>query len=208
MLDEICPPLPAAARNIGHFALRQRGTLGGSLALADPAAEFPLMAALLDAEIVARSPAGERRIAAADYFISVFTTALEPAEIVTAVRFRALARGEGWGYRWLARRAGDFAIVHAAATLALDDAGRIARLAMALGGVGATPLRLADLEAANGSRAPAGDWAQDIAAQAAAQVAPESDTHASAAYRKELIAVLLAGALEDALGRTAGQQAA
>lgn len=202
-----CPPFPAAARNIGHYALRERGSIGGSLALADPAAEFPLMAMLLDAEIVVRSSEGERVTPAADFFVSVFTTSLEPGEIVTAVRIREIPEGEGWGFRWLARRSGDYAIVNAAATLSLDDAGRISNSAIALGGVGATPVRLTALEQSAVGASPSGDWSSDIAAEAAASVEPESDKHASSTYRKELIEVLLDRALEDALARATGRAA-
>lgn len=204
-LIRLCPPLPAAARNIGHYALRERGTIGGSLALADPAAEYPLMAMLLDADVVATSSAGERVIPASDFFVSVFTTSLEPEEIVTAVRLRELGQGEGWGFRWLARRSGDYAIVNAATILSLDGAGKIAGAAIALGGVGATPVRLTALEQSVVGRHPTGDWASAIAAEAAASIEPESDKHASSEYRKELIQVLLGRALEDALARATGQ---
>lgn len=208
LLMQACPPLPAAARNIGHYGLRERGTIGGSLALADPAAEFPLMATLLNAEFSVCSATEKRTLLARDFFVSVFTTSLEPGEIVTEVSFRALARGEGWGFRWLARRAGDYAIVNAAATLALDDSGRINRIAMALGGVGATPIRLTGLEEESRGEEATSNWALEIAAQAAAQTEPESDKNGSAEYRKELIEVLLAAALEDALGKAAGERAA
>lgn len=204
-LMRLCPPLPAAARNIGHYALRARGTIGGSLALADPAAEYPLMVTLLGADIVATSGVGERVIPASDFFLSVFTTSLEPGEIVTAVHVRELAQGEGWGFRWLARRSGDYAIVNAAATLSLDGAGNITGASIALGGVGATPVRLSALERSIVGRSPSGDWASDVAAEAAAGIEPESDKHASSVYRKELIEVLLGRALEDALGRATGQ---
>lgn len=208
LLMRVCPPLPRAARNIGHYGLRQRGTMGGSLALADPAAEFPLMAMLLDAEISVSSIAGQRTMPARDFFVSVFTTSLEAGEIVTRARFRALAQGEGWGFRWLARRSGDYAIVNAATTLALNDVGMIDNIAVALGGVGATPVRLRRLEQEWRGKAAEGDWAHEIAAQAAAQTEPESDKHASVAYRKELIEVLLAAALGDALDRAGRRQAA
>jgi len=204
-LIRLCPPLPAAARNIGHYALRERGTIGGSLALADPAAEYPLMTMLLDADVVAASSAGERVIPASDFFVSVFTTSLEPEEIVTAVHLRELGQGEGWGFRWLARRSGDYAIVNAATILSLDGAGKIAGAAIALGGVGATPVRLTALERSVVGRSPTGDWASAIAAEAAASIEPESDKHASSEYRKELIQVLLDRALEDALARATGQ---
>lgn len=204
-LRQFCPPLPAAAHNIGHYALRQRGTMGGSLALADPAAEFPLIAMLLDAEIEASSVSQARRIAASDFFLSVFTTALEPGEIVTAVRFRALSDQEGWGLRWLSRRAGDYAIVNAATILSVDTDGRIDRLALALSGVAATPLRLAGLERRAVGVTPASDWARGIAIEAADSIEPESDRNASAEYRRELVAVLLRHALDDALARARGE---
>lgn len=208
LLMQACPPLPAAARNIGHYALRQRGSFGGSLALADPAAEYPLMAMLLDAEISCRTTTEERSIAARDFFVSVFTTSLEPGEIVTEVSLRSLAYNEGWGFRWLTRRTGDYAIVNAAATLSLNEAGGVDRIAMALGGVGATPLRLTQLEQESRGAAAVGNWAREIASEAAAQTETESDKNASAKYRKELIEVLLAAALDDALLRAAGGKAA
>ncbi|UCH75340.1 MAG: xanthine dehydrogenase family protein subunit M [Rhodospirillales bacterium] len=207
-LAQACPPLPAAACNIGHYALRARGTIGGSLALADPAAEFPLMATLLDAEFVARSGAGERSVPSHEFFVSVFTTALEPEEILTAVRFRTLAQSEGWGFRWFSRRVGDYALVNAAAIVALKDEGRIHRIAMVLGGVGATPVRLTGLEQESvGAEASAG-WVREISSAAAARVEPGGDKHASAEYRRELVELLLAGALEDAIDRCRGRQAA
>jgi carbon-monoxide dehydrogenase medium subunit len=204
-LKRLCPLLPAAARNIGHYALRGRGTIGGSLALADPAAEFPLVAALLDADIVARSRNAERAIPAADFFLSVFTTALEPGEIIIAARFRTIGPKDGWGFRWLARRAGDYAIVNAAATLTLGAGGGIGSIAMVLGGVGATSIRLGQLEQASIGGETGEGWAQDIAVQAAQQIEPESDKHASAEFRRELIEVLLAEALEAALARAKGE---
>ncbi len=207
-LGQTCPPLPAAARNIGHYALRERGTIGGSLALADPAAEFPLMAMLLDAELVARSGAGERSVPSREFFVSVFTTALEPEEILTTVRFRRLVQSEGWGFRWFSRRAGDYALVNAAATLALTEDGRIDRIAMALGGVGATPVRLTGLEQLSDGAKTSDGWVREISSAAAARVEPESDKHASTDYRKELVELLLAGALDDAIGRSGGRQAA
>jgi carbon-monoxide dehydrogenase medium subunit len=201
-----CPILVAAARNIGHYAIRQRGTFGGSLALADPAAEWPLMATLLDAEIEAAARGGRRRVLAAEFFAGVFTTALEPGEMVVAARLRVLSPGEGWGYRWLSRRAGDFALVHAAVTLGLDAGGRIARLSVAIGGVADTPLACAGPAAAEIGRGADAAWTRDFAARLAATFDPPDEPHAPAAYRRELAEVLLTRALGDALqcaGRTA-----
>jgi CO/xanthine dehydrogenase FAD-binding subunit len=196
-----CPILAAAAHNIGHVAIRERGTLGGSLALADPAAELPLMATLLNAELELASSSGTRTVRAREFFITVLTTALEPNEVLTRASFPALGPREGWGLRWLSRRIGDFALVNAAATVSLDTDGRIERLRLALGGTGPTPEALADLEAGQRGAVPDRDWPDAVAAGAAERVEPHSDPHASAAYRRDLVRVLLARALRDALGR-------
>lgn len=202
LLERRCPILPAAARDIGHVAIRERGTLGGSLALADPAAELPLVATLFDAELELASSGGRRTVGARSFFLSVFTTALEPNEVLTRATFPALAPGEGWGFRGLSRRAGDFAMVNAAATAELNGEGsRIERLRLALGGVGTTPIALAGLECAQRRVLPEPKWPEAVAAQAAEQVEPHGDQHASTETRRELVRVLLARALRDALAR-------
>lgn len=202
LLERRCPILPTAAHKIGHFAIRERGTLGGSLALADPAAELPLVATLLDAELELASSNGLRTVRARAFFVSVFTTALEPKEVLTRVTFPALAPGEGWGFRGLSRRAGDFAMVNAAATVELNGEGnRIERVRLALGGVGTTPIALAGLERAQRGVPPEPKWPEVVAARAAEQVEPHADQHASAETRRDLVCVLLARALHDALGR-------
>jgi carbon-monoxide dehydrogenase medium subunit len=199
LVRRLCPILAAAAKRIGHVAIRERGTLGGSLALADPAAELPLIATLLDAELEIASSTATRRVRARSFFIDVLTTALESNEALVCARFPALAQGEGFGLHALSRRAGDFAIVNAAATVRLDG-GRIARLRMALGGVGATPVALASIERAQAGATPDAAWAEAVAEAAAAEVEPHDDPHASADYRRDLVRVLLARALGDALG--------
>lgn len=201
-VQDRCPILAAAAHNIGHVAIRERGTLGGSLALADPAAELPLMAMLLDAELELTSSNGTRTVRAREFFITVLTTALEPNEVLTRAVFPALGPREGWGLRWLSRRVGDFAIVNAAATVVLDPDRRIERLRLALGGTGPTPEALADIEAKQQGALPDQDWPEAVATQAAERVEPHSDPHASAAYRRDLVRVLLARALRDALERS------
>ena len=198
-----CPILGAAARNIGHVAIRERGTLGGSLALADPAAELPLIATLLDAELEIASSTQRRRVRAREFFVAVLTTALEPNEALVCARFPAVAAGEGFGLQALSRRAGDFAIVNAAATARLDG-GRIAKLRMALGGVDATPVALASLERAQAGATPDAAWAEAMAEAAVREVEPHDDPHASADYRRDLVRVLLARALSDALGDALG----
>lgn len=198
LVRRLCPILALAAKSIGHVAIRERGTLGGSLALADPAAELPLIATLLDADLEIASSAGRRHVRAREFFVGVMTTALEPNEVLVAARFPALAEGEGFGLRAVTRRAGDFAIVHAAATVRLEGV-RIAQLRMALGGVGATPMALSALEQAQLGVTPNSEWADGVAEAAVGEVEPHDDPHASADYRRDLVRVLLARALADAL---------
>ena len=199
VVRRLCPIVASAARTIGHVAIRERGTLGGSLALADPAAELPLIATLLDAELEIASSTQRRRLRARSFFVDVLTTALQSNEALICARFPALADCEGFGLHALSRRAGDFAIVNAAATLRLDGTGKIAGLRMALGGVGATPVALALLEEAQVGATPDADWAEAVAEAAAREVEPHDDPHASADYRRDLVRVLLARALGDAL---------
>jgi aerobic carbon-monoxide dehydrogenase medium subunit len=199
LVRRLCPVLTSAARTIGHVAIRERGTLGGSLALADPAAELPLIATLLDAELEIASSGGRRHVSARDFFVGVLTTALEPNEALVCARFPTLAEGEGFGLHALSRRAGDFAIVNAAATVRLDG-GRVAQVRMALGGVGATPVPLAGLEEAQRDAAPDADWAEAVSEAAVREVEPHDDPHASADYRRDLVGVMLARALGDARG--------
>lgn len=201
LVQRVCPILAAAARNIGHYAIRQRGTIGGSLAHADPAAELPLMAVLFDTEIEIGSGAGNRVVMASDFLVSIYTTALKPNEILTQVVFPTLVAGEGWGFRWVSRRVGDFAIVSVAVTVKLDSSGRVERLRLAVGGVDAKPLALGQLADAYVGQGPGSRWVEAIAEEAAGQMQPGSDLHASAEYRRELTQVLLRRALRDALDR-------
>jgi carbon-monoxide dehydrogenase medium subunit len=202
LLRRRCPILAHAAATIGHDAIRERGTVGGSLALADPAAQWPLLAILLEARIDLAASGGRRSLAARDFFVDVFTTAIEAGELVLGASFPALDSGEGWAYRAFCRRHGDFAIVAAAATLRLDAEGRVARLRLALGGVGGTPVVLGELAAAQQGRGPEAAWQREIAAEAAAAIDPPSDPQASTAFRRELTATLTEAALAEALART------
>ena len=201
-LADACPILPAAARHIGHYAIRQRGTIGGSLALADPAAQWPLMAVLLAAEIEVAGSAGRRSIAAADFFQDVFTTALQPNEIVTSIVFPRLTAGEGWGFRSFTRRAGDFAVVAVAATLT-GAAGKVRHVRLAVSGTGPKPLALDRLSAAQAGQTADPAWVDSVARQAVANVDPAGDHQASAEFRRELVVELARQALGDALKRAA-----
>ncbi len=198
-----CPVLAAAARTVGHYAIRQRGTFGGSLAHADPAAQFPLIAVLLDAEIDIASARGPRTVPASAFFVSIFTTALEEDEMVIQVRFPPLLRGEGWGYRQESRRVGDFAMVAVAATLALEPDGRVRGLRLALGGVADRPLALTEEAAELVGDLPDGAWLARLADWAAARLQPAVDPRVPAEYRRELTAVLVRRALGDCVATAA-----
>ena len=191
--------LSDAAACIGHLPIRVRGTLGGSLAHADPAAELPLVALALDASMLLRTAGGERRVTAAQFFLGPFTTALEPDELLTALVVPAAPGGAQAAFAEFAVREGDFALVSVAVVLA-SDAGRISHVRIVLGGVEGTPLRARAAEAVLSGEAPGAAAYAAAAAAAAAECDPGSDQHASAIYRRELVAVLVRRALERAGG--------
>jgi len=198
-----CPVLALAARTIGHYVIRQRGTLGGSLAHADPTAQLPLVAVLLDAEIVVASRRGQRTLRAAEFFISVMTTVLEPDEIVVAVRFPVAAPGEGAAFELFSRRHGDFAIVAVAITASERD-GRFAGLRIALGGIGPVPAVYGDVCRAFVGQAADAAGVRAVAQAVAAAAKPEDDARIPAAYRRELAQELTERALARALARARG----
>lgn len=204
LLANRCALLPAAAKRIGHLAIRNRGTIGGSLCNADPAAEWSLMAILLDAQITIHSTRGNRQSPAADFIQSIYTVDLEIDEILTAVEFPPLAPGEGWAIHQINRRCGDFALVSVATTLALDAEGSIKHLRLALGSMDVTPLRLREAEQSAVGKIPDDAWIDETAKLAANSGEPQSDMHASATYRCEMARHLTAKALKEALQRCDG----
>jgi carbon-monoxide dehydrogenase medium subunit len=188
--------LPRAARWIGHYPIRARGTIGGSLAHADATAEWCLLALLLEAQIVLESQSGRRTVAAQDFFLGLFTTAARPDEMIAEVIFPRPAPHAA--LEEFAQRKGDFAIVAAAVDLDIDDGmcrgGRIA-----LGGVETTPVRIPAAESLLAD-AEVGDELFDACGQAAAEVIePGSDTHGSAAYRRKLARALVGRACRTAV---------
>ncbi|GAY08288.1 xanthine dehydrogenase family protein subunit M [Pseudonocardia sp. N23] len=194
------PLMAAAIPLIGHGAIRNRGTVGGSIAHADPAAELPTVAACLDAELVAQGPGGERSIRAADFFTGFFTTALSEDEILTAVRIRAAGPGTGAAYEEVARRHGDFAMAGVAAQVRLDG-DTVAEARIAISGVDLAPVRASKAEAALAGRT-IDDAVLDEAADATvADLSPSSDLHGSAAYRKHIAGVLIRKAVRTAAAR-------
>ncbi len=188
------PLLAEAARWIGHAAIRTRGTLGGSLAHADPAAELPAAAAAADAVALVAGPGGQRRIAAGDLFTGALQTCLDDDELIEAVEFPALSR---WGFAEFARRNGDFGLVIVAVAEVKG------RLRLALGGVAATPVRPAAAEAILAGGPLSSSRISQAAAAAASDIAPASDIHATAGYRQQLTRVLVTRALTQAAGAQA-----
>jgi carbon-monoxide dehydrogenase medium subunit len=209
LIRDSVPLLARAAPHIGHFQIRNRGTLGGSLAHADPSAELPAVAVALDAEIESRSAGGSRRIPAGDFFLSVLTTALEPDELVTAVYLPVWGPGSGFAVAELARRHGDFALVGAVCGVQMHG-DRINRAVVSLIGMGSVPVRarLAE-QALTGADASEADLTT-IACDAVATLEPPSDAHCSGAYRRRVGAHMIVQALGRALAeaRGAGQSAA
>jgi carbon-monoxide dehydrogenase medium subunit len=197
------PLLARATPLIGHAQIRNRGTLGGSLAHADPAAEYPAVALALDAVLEVHSVRGVRRVPAGEFFQGVWTTTLEPDEVLAAVHLPVWTGRRGFGVREFARRHGDFAVAGAVAAVALDAAGAVERCAIALFGLGPTVRRARGAEKALlGSRP--GDLAPDDVGQLAmADADPTGDLHGSAAYRLRVGAAMTAAAWTDAIEESA-----
>lgn len=200
------PVLTAAMAHVAHLAVRNRGTLGGSLAHADPAAELPMLAMLLDAEIHTASAAGPRIHAACGFFRGPLETALGDDEIITGIALPRLPPHTGWGFEEVAMRHGDFAIAAVAATLTARD-GRVSEARLAATGIGEAPLRFPAVEAALVGERPTAEVIAAAAAEACEAVSPPSDLRASADYRRHLVGVLTGRVLADAW-RRAGERGA
>jgi len=196
LVGERLPLLHQALRWVGHPQTRNRGTIGGSIAAADPSAEIPLVAVTLGAEAIARSKTGDQTLALGSFFQGPMMTALGADQCLTEIRFPIWAGRVGCGFHEVSARASDFALVAAAAQLALDASGICTRIAAGLGGVGAAPLRLAAPEALVGSRLD-DDAITRAAAAIDAEITPQDDPHADAAYRRRVARTLLQRAIAD-----------
>jgi carbon-monoxide dehydrogenase medium subunit len=192
------PLLAYATRFIGHRAIRNRGTIGGSIAHADPAAELPTVLVVLDGAVDASSAQGTRTIPGSELFTGFLTTSIAPDELLTAVRIPAWPTGTGWSFQEFSRRSGDFAVVGVAATVRLGRASTVAEARLAFLGVGTRPVRATAAESMLAAAAPSDQLWRDAAREAAAPLDPPSDLHGSAAYRKHLAAVLAERALREA----------
>lgn len=194
------PLLAAAIRHVGHVQTRNRGTVGGSIVHGDPAAEMPLVARCLDAELTIAATGRKRTVAARDFFVGAMETAIEPDECLTEIRFPLWENGlsVGIGFHEVAMRGSDFAMVAVAAQLGFDAGGVCRRAAIAVGGASPTPVRAPAAEMAlAGSQADV-SAARQAAAEVPAAIAPDSDVHASAEYRRRVAVALTERAITDA----------
>lgn len=199
------PLLARATPYIGHVQIRNRGTLGGSVAHADPAAEYALVARTLDAEIECLSVRGARRVAAQDFFVGLWETVLEPDELLTAVRFPMRSGREGCGVREYSRRSGDYAVAGAAVSLRLDAADRVEHCAIGLLGVGSRPERASAAEQELRGRP-----VSELSGREIGQLATEGledvpgDVQAPAPYRRRVAAAMTQDAWDDAVQEALG----
>jgi carbon-monoxide dehydrogenase medium subunit len=195
------PLLAEATRYIGHFQIRNRGTIGGSIAHADPTAEYPAIALTLGAEVEVASVRGRRRIDAGELLESAYTTTLEPEELLLSVRVPIWGGRSGFAVHEIARRTGDFALVGGAAAVTLDDVDAVARANVVLFGVADRAIRLRSLEEAiAGQRVDQLDLTE-LAREATAELRPPTDVQASGAYRHRVAAPLTERLLRTAFER-------
>jgi carbon-monoxide dehydrogenase medium subunit len=197
-LETAHPLLKAAISHVAHYQIRNRGTVGGSIAHADPAAEMPGIAMTCDAEIAVVGKSGAHVIQAADFFQGALTTALTTDEIIVEIRLPAWPAGRRWGFQEFARRRGDFAMAAAAVFYDQDERGKARNAHVGVIGVGDRPLRLTAVEdLLNGESIDEATIAKADAATSAA-VEPQDDIHASAAYRRSLVGTMVERALTSA----------
>lgn len=202
--DGVCTSLPLVARaagEVGHLAIRNRGTIGGSLVHADPAAEWPLAAVTLDARLELRAQNKARSIAARDFFLAPLTTAIEENEMLCAIDFPLPTGRTSWGFQELCRRPGDFALAAVACQLSLDQNGACTAAAVAVGGAHDTPLFIADCEKALKGCRGEEEALKEAAEIAASAVEPPSDVHGSSEFRRKMVRVLTRRALKEAWQR-------
>lgn len=201
---ELCPIIAEALRHVGHVAIRNAGTIGGSLAHADPAAEWPAVILALDGAVEVSGPSGERRISADEFFLDWMTTVLSPDEIITNVELTTPPIGAGWAFLEIARRQGDFALAGVAAVLGVID-GVVAHVRLGLLGAGLTPVRAFEAEQSLLGHAATAEQFRQAAEAVRDTVTPVGDQHGSASYRRKLAGILTVRALE--LAATRGQEA-
>lgn len=198
------PLLAEALRYVGHVAVRNRGTIGGSLAHADPAAELPAVSVALDASFTVRGPGGERVVAAQDFFHGPHRTMLAADELLVAVQVPVLPAGTGFAVQELTRRSRDLALVAVFAAITLRPDGTCAQARIAVAGAGPVPLRVRAAEEMLVGQAVTDSAIADVAQAIAAATDPPEDMHAPAEYRRDMAAVLVRRAVQQAATRANG----
>ena len=202
LIQEKCPLLCKAVSFVGHTAIRNRGTVGGSLVHADPSGEIPTAFCALNGQVKAVGPDGERWIDPEEFFLTFLTTSLEPTELLVEVKVPILPPGTGWSFMELSRRVGDFAIVGVATLLFMNEDNTCREARIALGGVAPTPVRAEEAEEALAGQVIDEDLIQKAGELAVEAADAEGDYHASAEYRQEMAGVMVSRSLRQALSRT------
>lgn len=203
---ESCPMLAEAVRHIGNVRVRHRGTIGGSLAHGESTAELAAVAVAHRASVRVLGPSGERVVPAAELFVTHLTTSLEPGEVITAVELPVATPRTGSCFTEIARRAGDFALVEAAATLSLDEEGRCADARLVVGAVADRPIDVSDSARPLLGHPPADDAIRELAHAVAQGVEVGPSSHAGVGYRRELVSVLVRRAIGAAAKRADGTE--
>lgn len=198
LVVERWPILSKAISYIGHGAIRNRGTIGGSLVHADPSAEIPTALCALNGKVKVLGPSGEKELAPEEFFLTYLTTSLEPSDLLVEVRIPALPQKAGWSFVELSRRSGDFAIVAVGILLFTEKAGVCTEARISMGGVAPTPVRAAEAEAMLAGQKISEKLITQAAQQAAEETDTESDYHASAEYRADMARVFVKKGLQEA----------
>jgi len=199
---QTCQPLVATSLPyIGHRAIRNRGTVGGSVAHADPAAEWPALILALDGSLIVRRVGGDRVITADDFFVWALTNALAPEEALVEIRLPTWPKGAGWSFIEFSRRHGDFAVLGVAIRIRIDEEGRCIDARVVLIGGGPTPMRARHAETMLDAEIMSQELFTEVAQQASREIDPDDDIHASADYRRHLAKVLVSSALQQAAQR-------
>ncbi len=201
IIQQNSPIISYATKKIGHYAIRQRGTIGGSLVHADPSAELPLMAALFNSDIALVSSDETRVVSAREFFLTIYTTDIMPNEMLSHIEFPLMRADEGWSYVEFSRKTGDFAIVSVGNTLQLDQDGSVSHIRLALGGIESIPFNASDLVEGFIGEQPNEAWIEALAHEVVSQTEPQSDIHASAEDRSELLSMLIKKALNESISR-------
>ncbi|MCW2538372.1 MAG: molybdopterin dehydrogenase FAD-binding protein [Frankiales bacterium] len=204
LVQSSAPMLVAALGYVGHDAIRTRGTIGGSVAHADPAAELPTVLTALGGSVSATSARGTRSIAADDFFEGFLSTSLADDELLTAIQLPPRPDRSGWSFNEFSRRSGDFALVGVAVSIELDESGTVVDARIAMSGVAGEPTRAIEAETALRGNPAGPESFATAAAAAAAEINPSADLHGTTAYRKHLAGILVRKGLNEACDRAKG----